>query len=52
MIGFIEDQDIDCCSQSSDMEQSLAKPSKPDSGINSEIAARELPYQPVERKGG
>jgi len=51
MIGFIKGQDLGCRSQSSDTEQFLAKPDKPDMSINSEIAARGLQYQPVERKG-
>ena len=49
MIGFIEGQYQDYCSQDSGMEKSIAEPS---SGFNSKITARELQYQPVPRKGG
>jgi hypothetical protein len=49
MVGFIEGQYQDYCSQDSGMEKSIAEPS---SGFNSKITARELQYQLVPRKGG
>ena len=49
MIGFIEGQYSDYCSQGSGMEKSIAEPGN---SFNSEIATRQLQYQPILRKGG
>ena len=49
MVGLIEGQYQDYCSRNSNLEKPIAEPSD---GFNSEIAVRQLQYQPVQRKGG